>query len=217
MACKSFVGKTWGMKPRIIHWIYTSIVRPMLTYAAFVWWPRVKLRSAVAELNKLQRLAMLAIAGCRKSTPSAALETLLDIPQLHVSIMKEAALTSYRLLDEIKPKPGDFTGHLEIFEKFEELEETREASDQIPLRFDFDITFDTIFPTREDWHMNHSTSEDETIQFFTDGSHINGCTGAGIFGPGIRAWLPMGTMATVFQAEVYAIERSERKIFDNII
>jgi hypothetical protein len=30
------LGKAWGLKPKIVHWFYTSVVRPMLMYAAVV-------------------------------------------------------------------------------------------------------------------------------------------------------------------------------------
>jgi hypothetical protein len=44
-----------------IHWIYTTVVRPIVTYVATIWWPRVKLKTCQAELNKLQRMACLGI------------------------------------------------------------------------------------------------------------------------------------------------------------
>jgi hypothetical protein len=34
-------GKSWGLKPRVIYWIYTAVVRPIATYAATIWWTRV--------------------------------------------------------------------------------------------------------------------------------------------------------------------------------
>ena len=55
--CHHIVGKTWGIAPKIAHWIYTTIIRPMLTHGAVVWWPRFELRVAKTLLSSLQRLA----------------------------------------------------------------------------------------------------------------------------------------------------------------
>jgi len=41
-ACRRAVGKTWGIKPNIVLWIYKAILLPRLTYAAVVWWPKVE-------------------------------------------------------------------------------------------------------------------------------------------------------------------------------
>ena len=32
--------------PRMAHWIYIAVIRPMITHAAVVWWPRVELEIA---------------------------------------------------------------------------------------------------------------------------------------------------------------------------
>lgn len=207
MACKGIVGKSWGLRPRMVHWIYTAVVRPMATYASFVWWPKLEQKKAQQMLAKVQRLAILSITGCRRSTPSIALETILDMTPLHVFIIKEAALESYRLLLEISPKPGDYRGHLRIYEKFKDLADSKAFTDQTPAIFEFDMPFDIVFPEREEWHENKIPVEKNTKLFFTDGSKVVNNTGAGIYGPGVRRWIPMGTMATVFQAEVHAIER----------
>ena len=44
-------GKTWGYSPKIVHWIYTMVIRPMLSYAAVVWWPRVNFSTVENNWN----------------------------------------------------------------------------------------------------------------------------------------------------------------------
>jgi hypothetical protein len=52
-----------GLKLRVIYYIYTAVVRSMVTYAATVWWTRVKFKLRKAELSKLERMASLGITG----------------------------------------------------------------------------------------------------------------------------------------------------------
>jgi len=35
-------SKTWGTSPKVVHWIYTAVLRLMLTYVAVIWWPRAR-------------------------------------------------------------------------------------------------------------------------------------------------------------------------------
>lgn len=40
--CRRAIGRNWGLKPINLLWIHTAIVRPMLAYAAFIWWNGTK-------------------------------------------------------------------------------------------------------------------------------------------------------------------------------
>jgi hypothetical protein len=40
--CRGTLGKTWRLKPKAIYWIHTAVVRPIISYAATIWWSRVK-------------------------------------------------------------------------------------------------------------------------------------------------------------------------------
>jgi len=41
-ACKKAIGRKWGFSPMIAHWLYTTIVRPILLYEHIVWWPSLE-------------------------------------------------------------------------------------------------------------------------------------------------------------------------------
>jgi hypothetical protein len=77
--CRGTSGKTWGLKPKVIYWIYTAVVRFIITYAATVWWPRVELKKKQAKLSELQRMACLGITGAMKTAPTAAIEVLFGL------------------------------------------------------------------------------------------------------------------------------------------
>jgi hypothetical protein len=55
------------------YWIYTAVVRSIVTYAAAVWWPRVKVKTSQAELGKLQRMACLGTTGALRTAPTVAM------------------------------------------------------------------------------------------------------------------------------------------------
>jgi hypothetical protein len=72
-------------------------VTPIFTYAATIWWPRLKYKTSEAKLIKLQRLACLGVAGAIRTVPTAAIEVLLGLPPLHFKIEAETRAGIYRL------------------------------------------------------------------------------------------------------------------------
>jgi hypothetical protein len=34
--CRGTFGRTWGLRPQVVYWIYTVVVRPIVTYTATV-------------------------------------------------------------------------------------------------------------------------------------------------------------------------------------
>jgi hypothetical protein len=111
LACRGIVGPRWGLRPAMMRWIYTMVVRPMMSYAAFVWWQRSEQTTASAELQKVQRLACLLTTGALNSAPTNALEAMLDQPLLPAMVKKEAAQSPFRMLDSFKPNT-DMQGYL---------------------------------------------------------------------------------------------------------
>jgi hypothetical protein len=77
------------LKPKVMYWIYTAVVRPIVTYAATIWWPRIILKTNQAELSKLQRMACFWITGAMR-TPTAPIGVLLGFPTLHLQVEVEA-------------------------------------------------------------------------------------------------------------------------------
>jgi hypothetical protein len=78
--CRGTFGKTWRLRPKVVHWIYTAVVRPIITYAVTICWPKVNLKTSQAELGRLQRMACLGITGAIRTAPTAAMEVLLGLP-----------------------------------------------------------------------------------------------------------------------------------------
>jgi hypothetical protein len=52
LTCKGTFKKTWGLKPWVAYWVYTMVVRSIITYAAMIWWPRLKYKMKQAKMSK---------------------------------------------------------------------------------------------------------------------------------------------------------------------
>ena len=57
-ACRRGCGVIWGLRPKVVHWLYISIITPSIIFASLVWWPGCQMASAK------KRLSMLMDNGC---------------------------------------------------------------------------------------------------------------------------------------------------------
>lgn len=197
------VGKHWGITPKTMLWLYTTVVRPSLTYANIVWWPRTELYTIQNELQKFQRTATLAATGCMRTTPSAALEIILGIPPLHTFIKQEAAMSALRLQssNQWKHNMGKHTKVLDIYEKV--YPPLRWLNDKICKTHIIEKHYN-INLTDED--EIEATNRSETTQIhtvYTDGSKSKEGAGAGVFCPtlNIKTNHHLGQNALALQLE----------------
>jgi hypothetical protein len=103
--CRSTLGKIRGLKPKVVYWIYTVAVRPILIYTATVWWLIVKLITSKAEMSKLQRMACLGITGAMTTTLTAGIVALLEHPPLHLQLEAEVKAGFNRINGNEQWKP----------------------------------------------------------------------------------------------------------------
>jgi hypothetical protein len=79
-ACRRACGMGWGLGPKVVHWLYVTIVHPTISFASLVWWPGCQTASTKNKLSKVQRLACLRITGAFCTTPTGAMEALVGLP-----------------------------------------------------------------------------------------------------------------------------------------
>ena len=97
MQCRQIVGKTWGIKPSLLKWIYTAMIRLIMSYAFVSWAGGLNKKYLVRKLTKVQRLACLMISSAFLGTPTGALEILLNITPIEEFLLAEAVRGSYRI------------------------------------------------------------------------------------------------------------------------
>ena len=223
MQCRRAIGKTWGLKPRQALWIFTAIIRPILAYAAVIWINATNSCTLVKILRKVQRLACITITSAYPSTPTAALEVLLQIPPIDIFLRGEAFLATYRLerggmwtaRNYIGGRGNKFKSHVDINNEGKvKIPILNMPKDSCTPYLQFEINFSVKIGERTEIQSEIDEFDNEIIQCYTDGSHIDRKTGAGIFFKPHQTLeienqaISLGGLATVYQAEVIGIARA---------
>ena len=224
--CRRAVGATWGMTPKAMKWIYTAVVRPIIEYACIIWCPSLTLVTTQKRLAKVQRSACAAITSPYPSTPSAALDTILDIPPLHVWLQGAALKAAHRMrLRGNWLGVGTFVGssksHVDKGNKLlKATEELNFPVDLLPVvHRNFEPPYQVIIPERDHYKENPLPSLESNhseVICYTDGSKTDDGTGSGfvIRGNGISEdeHIALGSYPTVFQSEVLAISAAAERL-----
>ena len=82
MQCKRAVGPMRGPSPKTCKWIYTTVVRPILSYSVTVWVRTLDNKNNLKKLERVQALALRIMTGAFPSTPFNSLNHLTETPQL---------------------------------------------------------------------------------------------------------------------------------------
>jgi ribonuclease HI len=217
-------NKNFGPPAMLTRWAYTCVARPGLLYGAIVWSQVCQNRVVAAALTKLNRMATLAIAPVRRSTPTAGLEVIYNVPPLSLLVPVEAVKALRRVEPILVTRWGGHSttsaaiGHRRYIEQFR-------ASIGSPLcalpSYPFDrqvlrLNWVKNFTVdKESFCLGHPPYPDQDTDFtcYTDGSRVAGHTGAGyaLFYEGEEVFCDsvyLGTLASVFQAELYAITKA---------
>ncbi|XP_070070046.1 uncharacterized protein [Drosophila takahashii] len=94
---KKMLSSTWDLSPALMHWIYTSVVRPTLLYGALVWWQATEKTTYTELMERIQRQALVCKTGALNSTATKALETILGIYPIDIHAQLTAGKAAKRL------------------------------------------------------------------------------------------------------------------------
>ncbi|XP_073821296.1 uncharacterized protein [Musca autumnalis] len=208
--CKNSIGKSWRLRPQVIHWVFMTVVRPILTYGALVWWNALGKKSYLREINRVQKAASMLITGAARSTPKAALNVLLDLTPLDLIVEEQASKSALRL-KELNQWCGSQRGHAAILNRTNVPTSKEHLSDYISPQMNFEQIVVHI-PNREAW--THNTPPLDGIEVYTDGSKMENGTGAGVYSDILNLQLSfkLNKECSVFQAEIFAIKKAAELI-----
>ena len=218
MAFKSAIGRRWGPRPSLMKWAYTGMVRPILLYGAHIWGKDLT-KQQTTNMAKLNRLACLLMAPVWKSTPTAGMEIIYNIPPLDLEVEKRAKNNYIRIISSIptiwdRKGTGKQVGHLLYWERLCSIT-LHKQPDQIPLHRSWDKKFSTsTIPSKNGDHEPCCYD----IVCYTDGSKMDKNAGLGYIitfkrkKRKIERYNQLREENTVFQAEVAAIMECAKRL-----
>ena len=228
--CRRIVGRKWGLDPRVMHWLYKSVIRPSLVYGAVVWAHKAQMPTRARRLERIQRSACLAITGAMCTTATQAMESIIGLLPLDIYVQGRALATWQRLQRDKKLYWSPLqTG------RHSHLHWCNSQADRVPiLKTSTDLLdherselgargFKIETRPRHEWSTDLSLTVEGLI-CFTDGSKIGDKSGSGVLIQGresietvdlYETSIPLGSLATVFQTELHAIEHAAGWLLNN--
>ncbi len=37
MAARKAIGRVWGLKPKVVHWLHNMVIKPQIKYGSIMW------------------------------------------------------------------------------------------------------------------------------------------------------------------------------------
>jgi ribonuclease HI len=222
MNLNNIIKDNWAPQPKIMRWAFTAIVRPALTYGALVWGHAAQRKGIQDKLRRLNRLASNMTSRIPRSTPTRALEIILNLTPLHLLIMKEALASNYRLHSVLNNdplvtrvrnnrQPTEYrTAHLTYWRN--------QVDDILPINTQNNRCYNRVEDTKfkVDTSSLSDGKPDESnhgITIYTDGSKDQTAVGAGYVVNDGRDVVTthsdkLPEHASVFQAELCALQQA---------
>ena len=188
-ACRRACGRSWGLEPRVVQWLYVFFIRLSITYASLVWWPGCQTASVMKTISKIQRLACLGITGAVLTTSTRAMEALICLPPLELVVQGEARMAAHRLWSlacwsYLHPNRGQSS----ILKRLQQSDPVYSMGfDVMRPTYNLEPKYRVTMLTRENWTRGSGAPpEVKGLVWYTEGSRMKEGTGAGVYGQTLR-------------------------------
>ena len=226
IACKRFLfmvaritKDAYGPSPKIMRWMFHSVVRPMMTYGAMCWGHKVDTGNIDTILRNLNRAGMNMYSNFPRSSPTRAVEIITDTLPLSLQAQKIGLSSRIRLGNLVEaswqspvPLPAQPFSHIKWWGQLItdcNLEECLLPNDNVQMDMPF-TNFSVITDSFSGLPRFLTPSQ---INVYTDGSKFKGRVGSGVLimmGRETLAELSfrLPDKSSVFQAEIFAINQA---------
>ena len=177
---RNTLSATWGLKPGMMHWVYMSIIRPMVTYAAGLWSTKLGPKQQ-QQLITFQRFCLTKLGNFRHGSPAEGLNTITATEPMNIWFEEQQLLTHMRLTfhnkDKLTPYPGTYQDIRQS--RFSELDIDPARIDTTPKQRvwerDYNFNYESVTnPPTPHYQL------DNIISCYTDGSQKGDKLGAGV-------------------------------------
>ena len=240
MALAGIAKNNWGPPHRYARQLFNAVIAPRIDYAASAWHRpdksgKTKTTAQIRTLTTIQRIAMKAITGCYRTTPTAALEIEAGLQPAWIRLQEKVLRAVTRLQSlSVKHPIHEWLGNARInrtaaithrsnleniMQQFPETATKIEAIEPYirPPWWEPKIHIQ-VEATKNDAKAKHDELQKRTPcpTIYTDGSGIQGKVGAATYNSGtslaMRQHLGSDRHYNVFAAEVYALSMAAKAI-----
>lgn len=212
---KRYVGKLYGFNLKISMWCYHSILLPKIFYASCIWFHRLKLKTYKLKLDKIHSKALKMISSSMNTTPTIAIEKLLNILPIYENLKIYTTLEILRLcklnqwnnkIKDFHHKSYDLLNIDNLIDKYDYTKSTK-----------IDHNSSYIIPSRSDWNSGFNLNAD--INCFVDASVMEHRTGIGIYCEELNYFCSgmAYTNMSSYKAELIAVNTVLTKLINDAI
>lgn len=177
------------MRHKDIHWLYTSIIRPSIFLASFIWGHGCQRASVKIRLSRVQRLACFWTTGAMgtTTTTTSVMEALTCLPPLELLVQSETRFAAHHLWSLgcwclLHPNQG----YSSILTQLQQPDPIFNMGVNVMrLAFNSELKNMVTMMPREEWTRGPGTpTVVQGLVWFTDGSTMEG-TGAAVYGKSV--------------------------------
>ena len=188
LQCRQMVGRAWKLNSANMRWIYTAMTTTRHHICGYILGCGVGKKYLAKKLSRIRTLACLMISSAFPSTPTGALEMLLNIIPINEIVLSEAVKGSYRL-SRVSLWPAKTIGstrktssHVDVCNEAKvNLSLLSMPADLITKTKVFGKQYKWLVMECKDAVQYKNALEPSTIRCYTDVSKVNGRTGASFY------------------------------------